>query len=67
MPAYIIEVGNVIKEAFSYGRTPRPETIDGLVEYAHATYGNNATLREMTPEEELVYHQQGPEFLTGLK
>jgi len=63
MQAFIIEAAGEIKEAFSYERQLIEASRQGLVEYARATYGPDALVRQMTPKEQRVFVKEGAEFL----
>ena len=62
MVGFIIEQGDIVKEAFRYERQLNEASFQALVEYTHANYGADATLREMTPSEKANFLQFGAEF-----
>ncbi|HBB96470.1 MAG TPA: hypothetical protein DC054_13870 [Blastocatellia bacterium] len=62
MSAYIIEAKGEIKEAFHYDRPVSADSEKGILEYARATYGADATLRRMTEEEAANFALHGPDF-----
>ena len=59
MSAYIIHIGLDLKEAFNYRRPLNADSVHALGEYAKATYGDDAVLRHMTPEEETEFARTG--------
>ncbi|HXI24234.1 MAG TPA: hypothetical protein VNG71_10270 [Pyrinomonadaceae bacterium] len=59
MSAYIIHIGPDLKEAFSYRRPLNEGSVHALGEYAKATYGEEAVLRQMTPDEETEFARAG--------
>jgi hypothetical protein len=61
LPSFIIEQDGIIREAFSYRRSINEDTRHALNEYARATYGATAFLRNMTTLEEAEFNLHGPE------
>lgn len=52
MVSFVIEKAGKIKEAFQYQRPLINGSYKALEEYARATYGTEAIVREMTKDEE---------------
>lgn len=59
MVSFIIEKAGGIREAFQYERPLLSESYKALEEYARATYGADAVVREMTKEEEARFMLHG--------
>lgn len=66
MSSYIIYVDHELKEAFSYKRPLNEDSVHALSEYAKATYGEDATLRHMTPDEETEFQKNGDDLKSHL-
>jgi hypothetical protein len=62
MNPYIIKAEVEIKEAFNYDRPLSADSEKGILEYAQATYGADATLRRMTEEEAANFMLHGAGF-----
>jgi hypothetical protein len=62
MNAFVIEVAGERKRAFVYDRPLNGESEKALDEYARASFGDDALLRRMTPQEEHEFKIQGVEF-----
>lgn len=59
MVSFVIEHADEIKEAFQYERPLLSGSYKALEEYARATYGTDAIVREMTKDEEARFMLHG--------
>lgn len=59
MASFVIEKAGEIKEAFQYERPLLDGSYKALEEYARATYGTDALVREMTKDEEARFKLRG--------
>ena len=62
MNTFVIEVAGERREAFAYEHPLNEGTVRALVEYAKASYGEDAELRRMSDQEEHEFKTSGINF-----